>query len=86
MLRRIETEDLLHFGMIPEFLGRIPVVAPLDSLDQKALVEILTKPKNALVKQYQQLLGMEGVELRFTLKHLKLLQNRHRRKTQEPEV
>ena len=56
-------EDLLKFGLIPEFIGRLPVVAKLDQLDKKALVEILTKPKNALVKQYQALLKLDGVEL-----------------------
>lgn len=62
----LETEDLLRFGMIPEFIGRLPVVSCLDPLDNATLVEILSKPKNALVKQYQTLLSMEGVELTFT--------------------
>ncbi|MBX7137607.1 MAG: ATP-dependent Clp protease ATP-binding subunit ClpX [Oligoflexia bacterium] len=66
MLQVIETEDLLKFGMIPEFIGRVPVVAPLESLDREALIDILTKPKNALLKQYQHLIDMEGAELRFT--------------------
>ena len=66
MLRQIETEDLLKFGMIPEFIGRVPVVAPLDPLDEVALKDILTKPKNALIKQYQHLMDMEGVDLSFT--------------------
>lgn len=66
LLRDIETEDLVKFGMIPEFVGRIPVIAPLDQLDQAALVEVLTKPKNALVKQYKHLLSMDGVDLTFT--------------------
>jgi len=65
-LKVLETDDLLKFGMIPEFIGRLPVVSCLEPLDQVALVEILTKPRNALVKQYQTLLGMEGVELNFT--------------------
>lgn len=65
-LRMLETEDLLKFGMIPEFIGRLPVVSCLDPLDNKALVEILSRPKNALIKQYQTLLGMEGVMLTFT--------------------
>lgn len=65
-LGSLETEDLLKFGMIPEFVGRLPVVSCLDPLDQAALVEILTRPKNALVKQYQTLLSMEGVDLNFT--------------------
>jgi ATP-dependent Clp protease ATP-binding subunit ClpX len=62
----IETEDLLKFGMIPEFIGRIPVVAPLEALDHNALVQILSTPKNALVKQYQHLFSLEGVSLSFT--------------------
>ncbi len=66
LLGQLETEDLLKFGMIPEFIGRLPVVSCLDPLDKAALVEILSKPKNALIKQYQTLLGMEGVELTFT--------------------
>lgn len=63
---RLETDDLLRFGMIPEFIGRLPVVSCLDPLDRAALIEILSKPKNALIKQYQTLLSMEGVELTFT--------------------
>ena len=65
-LSMIEPQDLLTFGMIPEFIGRVPIVAPLDSLDKAALIDILTKPKNALVKQYTKLLGMEDVALTFT--------------------
>ena len=66
IIRDVEPEDLLKFGLIPEFIGRLAVVATLDDLDQAALVEILTKPKNALVKQYQRLFEMEGVRLEFT--------------------
>jgi len=62
----VEPEDLLKFGLIPEFIGRLPVVATLDDLDAGALMEILTKPKNALVKQYGRLFEMEGVKLSFT--------------------
>jgi ATP-dependent Clp protease ATP-binding subunit ClpX len=62
----VETEDLLRFGMIPEFVGRLPVLATLDDLDEAALIDILTRPKNALVKQYQKLFEMEGVGLKFT--------------------
>ena len=65
ILREIEPEDLLKFGLIPEFVGRLPVIATLEDLDEKALVEILTEPKNALVKQYQKLFDMEEVELTF---------------------
>src|SRR5678815_2370553 len=66
LLEQLEPEDLIKFGMIPEFVGRVPVVATLHDLDQKALVEILVRPKNALVKQYQRLFEYENVKLRFT--------------------
>ncbi len=65
-LMQILPEDLLKYGLIPEFVGRLPVVVTLHSLDKNALVSILTEPKNALVKQYQKLLAMDGVELKFT--------------------
>ncbi|MBW7859641.1 MAG: ATP-dependent Clp protease ATP-binding subunit ClpX [Rhodocyclaceae bacterium] len=61
--REVEPEDLIKFGLIPEFVGRLPVVATLQELDEEALIQILVEPKNALVKQYQKLFGMEGVEL-----------------------
>ncbi|BDZ75383.1 MULTISPECIES: ATP-dependent Clp protease ATP-binding subunit ClpX [Methylophaga] len=64
-LRTVEPEDLIQYGLIPEFVGRLPVVATLDELDEKALVQILTEPKNALTKQYQQLFNMENAELEF---------------------
>jgi ATP-dependent Clp protease ATP-binding subunit ClpX len=63
MLRDVEPEDLIKFGLIPELVGRLPVVATLDELSEKALVEILVEPKNALIKQFRRLLDMEGVEL-----------------------
>ena len=66
MMREVQAEDLLHFGLIPEFIGRLPVVATLEELDEKTLITILTEPKNALVKQYQKLFAFEGVDLRFT--------------------
>ncbi|MCH8996712.1 MAG: ATP-dependent Clp protease ATP-binding subunit ClpX [Proteobacteria bacterium] len=65
ILKDVEPEDLLKFGLIPEFVGRLPVVATLDDLDEKSLIEILTTPKNALVKQYQRLFEMEDVVLEF---------------------
>ena len=65
ILRDVEPEDLLKFGLIPEFVGRLPVIATLDDLDEEALVKILTEPKNALVKQYQRLFEMEDVTLTF---------------------
>ena len=66
ILKEVQPEDLLKFGMIPEFVGRVPVLATLDELDEDALVDILTKPKNAIVKQYQKLFEFESVRLRFT--------------------
>jgi len=65
LLRQVEPEDLLKFGLIPEFVGRLPILATLEDLDEDALVQILTEPKNALVKQYQRLFEMENVELTF---------------------
>ncbi|HEY1930058.1 MAG TPA: ATP-dependent Clp protease ATP-binding subunit ClpX [Caulobacteraceae bacterium] len=66
VLRQVEPDDLQRFGLIPEFIGRLPVIATLDDLDENALVKILTEPKNALVKQYQRLFEMENVGLSFT--------------------
>jgi len=66
VLRDVQAEDLLHFGLIPEFVGRLPVVATLNELNEEALIAILTQPKNALVKQYQKLFEFEDVHLRFT--------------------
>jgi ATP-dependent Clp protease ATP-binding subunit ClpX len=65
-LKDVQPEDLLKFGMIPEFIGRLPVIAPLHELSTEALVDILTKPRNALTKQYQKLFEMDGVKLKFT--------------------
>jgi ATP-dependent Clp protease ATP-binding subunit ClpX len=66
VLRDLEPEDLLKYGLIPEFVGRLPVVATLEDLDEGALIEILTRPKNALLKQYQRLFDMESVKLKFS--------------------
>ena len=66
MLRDVQAEDLLHFGLIPEFIGRLPVVATLEELNEEALIAILTQPKNALVKQYEKLFEFEDVALQFT--------------------
>jgi ATP-dependent Clp protease ATP-binding subunit ClpX len=65
IIKNVETEDLVKYGLIPEFVGRLPVIATLTELDEAALVQILTEPKNALTKQYQKLFDMEGVELDF---------------------
>ena len=66
ILRGVEPEDLQRFGLIPEFIGRLPVIATLEDLDEDALIQILTQPKNALLKQYQRLFDMESVQLTFT--------------------
>ena len=66
LLSRVQPEDLLKFGLIPEFIGRLPMIAVLDDLDDGALIKILVEPKNALTKQYKKLFDMEGVQLRFT--------------------
>jgi ATP-dependent Clp protease ATP-binding subunit ClpX len=66
LLNQVQPEDLLKFGLIPEFIGRLPVLATLHELSEDALIDILTKPKNSLVKQYQKLFEMDGVKLKFT--------------------
>jgi ATP-dependent Clp protease ATP-binding subunit ClpX len=73
ILKSVEPEDLLKFGLIPEFVGRLPVVATLEDLDEDALVEILTQPRNALVKQYQRLFDMEDVTIEFTVDALRAI-------------
>lgn len=65
ILAEVEPEDLIKFGLIPEFVGRLPVVATLEELDEPALIKILTEPKNAITKQFKKLFDMEGVELEF---------------------
>jgi ATP-dependent Clp protease ATP-binding subunit ClpX len=81
-LKSMEADDLVKFGMIPEFIGRIPVSATLDPLDEAALVAILTEPKNAIVKQYQKLLNMDNVQLEFKTDAIKsIAQEAYRRKT-----
>ncbi|MBC7984688.1 MAG: ATP-dependent Clp protease ATP-binding subunit ClpX [Candidatus Obscuribacterales bacterium] len=72
----VEPEDLIKFGLIPEFVGRLPVVATLDELDEAALMTILTEPKNALTKQYRKLFDMEGVELEFRIEALRAVAKR----------
>ena len=81
-VRHLEPGDLVKFGMIPEFIGRVPMVAVVDPLDEEALMAILTKPRSALVKQYQKLLNMDSVKLEFNLEALKAIaQEAYRRKT-----
>jgi ATP-dependent Clp protease ATP-binding subunit ClpX len=76
LLGKVTSDDLIEFGMIPEFIGRLPVLAPLDPLDEEALIRILTEPKNALVRQYQKLFEMEGAELEFDTSALKEIARR----------
>src|SRR5262249_23851155 len=66
LFERVQPEDFLKYGLIPEFIGRLPVVATLDELDERALVKILTEPRNALTKQYEKLLSFEKMKLKFT--------------------
>ncbi|MCW2766387.1 MAG: ATP-dependent Clp protease ATP-binding subunit ClpX, partial [Nocardioides sp.] len=66
LLSLVRPEDLIKFGLIPEFIGRLPLIASVTKLDQQALIQILTEPRNALVKQYQKLFEIDGVELEFT--------------------
>ncbi len=82
LLHAVEPQDLLKFGMIPEFIGRLPVVTALEELDEPALMDILVKPRNALTKQYKKLLDLDGVQLKFTDGSLKAIaQEAIRRKT-----
>lgn len=82
ILRHLEPDDLVKFGMIPEFIGRLPMVAVVDPLDEDALSEILTEPRNALVKQYQKLLKMDNVQLEFKQEAVRAIaQEAYRRKT-----
>ncbi len=76
MIKNVEPEDLVKFGLIPEFIGRLPVVAVLDELDEKALVSILTEPKNALTKQYAKLFELEGVDIDFRAEALEEISKR----------
>jgi ATP-dependent Clp protease ATP-binding subunit ClpX len=82
LLARVTSDDILQFGMIPELIGRLPVVTPLRPLDESALVRVLTEPKNALVKQYQALFSMENAEVSFTDGALKMIA----RKAHEKDV
>jgi ATP-dependent Clp protease ATP-binding subunit ClpX len=76
LLSKVLPEDLLKFGLIPEFIGRLPVITSLEQLDEEALIDILTKPKNALVKQYQKMLELDDVELEFEEEALKEIAKR----------
>jgi ATP-dependent Clp protease ATP-binding subunit ClpX len=66
LFEKVQPEDFLKYGLIPEFIGRLPVVATLDELDERALIRILTEPRNALTKQYEKLLSFEKIKLKFT--------------------
>ena len=71
LFRQVEPDDLMKFGLIPEFIGRLPMIAPLSELDEDALIQILTKPKNALIKQYQALFGLEKSRIGFHTRSIK---------------
>ena len=73
LISQVTPEDVIEFGMIPELVGRLPIITTLSSLDEEALIQILTEPKNALVRQYQRLFEMEEAELKFTDEALKML-------------
>jgi ATP-dependent Clp protease ATP-binding subunit ClpX len=73
VLHQIRPEDLMKYGMIPEFVGRLPIVVTLDPLDEEALVKILTEPRNALVKQYAKLLELDGITLEFEEEALRII-------------
>ena len=82
VLKHLQPDDFMKFGMIPEFVGRIPVSAIIEPLDEEALISILTQPRNALIKQYQKLLGMDSIQLEFTTEALRAIaQEANRRKT-----
>ena len=82
LFKQVETEDLIKFGLIPEFIGRTPITTALDSLSEEALYDILVKPRNALVKQYKKLFEIDGVELEFTEEAIKVIAHRsYERKT-----
>jgi ATP-dependent Clp protease ATP-binding subunit ClpX len=76
MLAKVTSDDLITYGMIPEFVGRLPIIAPLDPLDEESLIKILTEPRNALTRQYQKLFEMEGAELSFEVQALKEIARR----------
>ena len=76
ILKDVQPEDLIKYGLIPEFVGRLPVVATLEELDERALIQILTQPKNALIKQYQRMFAMEGVELEVREEALRAISRR----------
>ena len=75
-MKGLEPEDLLKYGLIPEFVGRLPIIATLEDLDNKALVQILLEPKNSLIKQYQELFKLEGVKLTFKDESVKEIANK----------
>ncbi|MBR4745358.1 MAG: ATP-dependent Clp protease ATP-binding subunit ClpX, partial [Clostridia bacterium] len=73
IMSKLQPQDLIKYGLIPEFVGRLPIAVGLDELDEKALVRILTEPKNALIKQYGKLLNIDGVKLHFEQEAVKLI-------------
>ena len=86
ILKDVMPEDFIKFGLIPEFIGRVPVVVTLDALDENALISILKEPKNSLTKQYHRLFELDGVELDLKMMHLNWSQRNLWNVRQEPEV
>ena len=84
-MKGLEPEDLLKYGLIPEFIGRLPIIATLDDLDEKSLIKILKEPKNSLIKQYQELFKLEGSKLTFKDNAVKEIAIRAIKKKLEPE-
>ena len=86
LLSKVTVEDLRNFGMIPEFLGRLPVICTLQSLDREMFVKILKEPRNAILKQYQKLLALDEVRLEFEDDALYAMQRKQWKRIQEPEL
>ena len=85
-MKTLEPEDLLKFGLIPEFIGRLPMIATLEDLDEKSLIKILQEPKNSLTKQYQELFKLDGAKLTFKDNALKEIAQKQLTKKQVQEV
>ncbi len=85
-MSEVQPEDLIKFGLIPEFVGRLPVVGVLEDLDEFALIEILTRPKNAIIKQYQRLFEFENVRLKFSDDALKAIARQAMARKSAPAV
>lgn len=85
MFRLVETEDIREYGLIPEFIGRLPIIFSLQAMDEELLVQVLQKPKNAILKQYRKLLQMDEVDLEFEDDAMMAVAKKQRRKRPVPE-